>query len=132
MNPDDDIATVRSYYEAYVKGDKRLLESLLSDDFRFTSPMDNDLDRATYVRVCWPNNRHIHGYDHVHVVAQDGVVFVTYEGRGDRDRRFRNTEVATVRDGKICRIEVYFGWSIPHPLPRGAHEERAPARTLHP
>ena len=28
--------------------------------------------------------------------------------------RFRNTEIITLRNGKITEVEVYFGWSIPH------------------
>ena len=40
--------------------------------------------------------------------------FVTYEGRATSGKRFRNTEVLTIRDGIIIEAEVYFGWSIPH------------------
>ena len=50
-------------------------------------------------------------------------VFVTYEGQG-KQTRFRNTEVLTLRDGKIAEIEVYFGWSVPHEVPPSEH--RAP------
>jgi hypothetical protein len=28
-------------------------------------------------------------------------------------RRFRNTEILTVRNGQLVEAEVYFGWSIP-------------------
>ena len=46
-------------------------------------------------------------------------MFVTYEGEDNTGRRFRNTEILTVRDDKIVEAEVYFGWSIPHGAPRG-------------
>jgi ketosteroid isomerase-like protein len=39
-------------------------------------------------------------------------VFVTYEARRTDGSRFRNTEVLTVRDGKIVEVEVYFGWDL--------------------
>jgi ketosteroid isomerase-like protein len=32
---------------------------------------------------------------------------------------FRNTEILTVRNGKIVDVEVYFGWPIPHEAPLG-------------
>jgi hypothetical protein len=41
-------------------------------------------------------------------------VFVTYEAETTGGRAFRNTEVRTIRDGRIVGIEVYFGWTIPH------------------
>jgi hypothetical protein len=46
-------------------------------------------------------------------------MFVTYEGRSSNGRCFRNTEVITVRDGRIVEVEVHFGWSLPHEAPPG-------------
>ena len=46
-------------------------------------------------------------------------MFVTYEGQGNTGRRFRNTEILTVRDDRIVESEVYFGWSVPHDAPVG-------------
>jgi hypothetical protein len=39
---------------------------------------------------------------------------VTYEGGNTGGNRFRNTEILTVRHGKLVDAEVYFGWSLPH------------------
>jgi ketosteroid isomerase-like protein len=50
-------------------------------------------------------------------------VFVIYEGRSRSGRPFRNTEILTVKDGKIAEVEVYFGWSIPHDAPAGGFIE---------
>jgi hypothetical protein len=41
-------------------------------------------------------------------------VFVTYEGRSTSGKRFRNSEILTVHNGKLIDVEVYFGWAIPH------------------
>jgi hypothetical protein len=35
----------------------------------------------------------------------------------------RNSEVYTVRGGKLVATEVYFGWNVPHEVPRGTHVE---------
>ena len=44
---------------------------------------------------------------------------MTYEGKRSTGKPFRNTEIVTVRNGKIVEVEVYFGWSIPHEAPVG-------------
>lgn len=51
-------------------------------------------------------------------------MFVTYEGQAG-GKRFRNTEILTVRDGKIVEAEVYFGWSLPHKAPPGGFVDQA-------
>ena len=47
---------VRACYAAYETRNRAALEALLGDDFHFTSPMDNRLDREAYLRICWPNS----------------------------------------------------------------------------
>jgi ketosteroid isomerase-like protein len=115
---DDVLATARAVYDAYVKKDRTAIEALIADDFHFTSPLDNRLDRATYFARCWPNSESIEGFDFIHIAPDGDRVFVTYEGRA-ADRRFRNTEVLTVKNGRLTEAEVYFGWTIPHEAPPG-------------
>jgi hypothetical protein len=102
-----------------VTKDRTALEALLADDFHFTSPLDNRLDRETYFRRCWPNSTTIDGFDFVYLVTDADRVLVTYEGRNTDGHRFRNTEILTIRDQHIVDVEVYFGWSIPHTAPLG-------------
>jgi Domain of unknown function (DUF4440) len=49
---------IRIYFKAYEAKDRSALESTLSDDFTFTSPHDDHIDRATYLERCWPNSKH--------------------------------------------------------------------------
>ena len=112
-------AIARAAYEAYVTKDRAAIEELIADDFHFTSPLDNRLDRETYFRRCWPNSKMIEGFDLVNLVTDGDRVFVTYEGRNTDGRRFRNTEILKIRDGRIVDVEVYFGWSVPHRAPQG-------------
>ena len=49
---------IRIYFKAYETKDRSALESTLSDDFTFTSPHDDHIDRATYLERCWPNSKH--------------------------------------------------------------------------
>jgi len=113
------IAIARAAYGAYVAKDRPALEKLIAEDFHFTSPLDNRLDRATYFSRCWPGSAHIERFDFIHLVTDADRVFVTYEGRNKDGRRFRNTEILTIRDQHIIDVEVYFGWSVPHVAPEG-------------
>jgi len=119
MPHDDPAAIARASYMAYVDNDRDTLEQLIASDFRFTSPLDNALDRTAYFDRCWPNAREITGFEFVRVAAVGDTVFVTYVGATRSGKRFRNTEVLTVRDGKIASAEVYFGWNVPHDAPEG-------------
>ena len=117
--PASNAAIAQAAYRAYVTKDRAALEALLADDFHFTSPLDNRLDRDTYFRRCWPNSEVIEDFEFVHVVTDAHRVFVTYEGRNTDGHRFRNTEILTIRDQLIVEVEVYFGWSLPHKAPQG-------------
>jgi ketosteroid isomerase-like protein len=119
--PIDPIAVARATYAAYVNKDRAALEALIADDFRFTSPLDNGIDRASYFAICWPNSAQMESFAFVHLVAHGELVFVTYEGATNDAKKFRNTEVLTVRDGRVHGVEVYFGWSIPHRVAAGEH-----------
>jgi len=113
------VAIARAAYDAYVKKDRAAIEALIADDFHFTSPLDNRLDRETYFRRCWPNSTAIAAFDFINLVSDADRVFVTYEGRNTNGHRFRNTEIVTIRDNHIVNVEVYFGWSLPHKAPPG-------------
>ena len=119
------VAIARAAYEAYVTKDRAALENLIAEDFHFTSPLDNRLDRETYFRRCWPNSKVIEGFDFIHLVTNADRVFVTYEGRNTDGRRFRNTEILTIRNQHIVDVEVYFGWSLPHKAPQGGFVDKA-------
>ena len=113
------LAIARAAYDAYARKDRAALEAIIARDFHFTSPLDNRLDRETYFRRCWPNSETIAGFDFINLVADGDCVFVTYEGRNTNGRRFRNTEILTIRNDQLVDVEVYFGWSLPHRAPQG-------------
>jgi ketosteroid isomerase-like protein len=113
------IEVAKSVFNAYVSKDRAAIEALIPDDFRFTSPLDNGIDRRAYFERCWPNSEHIAGFRFIHLAEAGDQVFVTYEGRSVRGKGFRNTEVLTIRDGKLVSAEVYFGWDVPHELAPG-------------
>ena len=115
----DPIAVVRQCYQAYADSDRAAAEAVIAEDFHFTSPLDNRIDRKTYFARCWPNNAWITGYKFVRLISDGEQVVATYIGRSSRGKSFRNTEVLTVRDGRIVEVEVYFGRSVPHKAAEG-------------
>ena len=120
ITPPTTESLVRACFVAYVTRDREAMEELLADDFHFTSPLDNRIDRATYFEECWPNS--IDGFEIKRLTVDNAHAFVTYEARVGK-ARFRNTELHTVRGNEIVEVEVYFGWSLPHPVKPGTHKD---------
>jgi len=44
------LAVARGCLAAYVSKDRAAIEALIAEDYHFTSPIDNALDRETYFR----------------------------------------------------------------------------------
>lgn len=105
---------VRVCFLAYEVKDRRAIEEILDNDFIFTSPLDNKIDRQTYLDRCWPISKNVHDFKLVNLVESGSQVFVTYISTQDSGKSFRNTEIFEVADGKIKSVEVYFGWDVPH------------------
>ena len=122
-------AIAQASYQAYVDKNRSALEALLADDFHFTSPLDNKLDRKTYFERCWPNSEQLQSFEYVHAVEAADLVVIVYEAVTKAGKRFRNTEIMTIRDGKINDVEVYFGWDIPHRAAEGRFVEATDAGT---
>ena len=103
---------VRKYYAAYESKDRKVVEALLSDDFRFTSPYDDHIDRATYFKKCWPNSADIRAFHIETLFESDSEAMVHYELEPKSGDPFRNTERFRFEGNKIKAIEVFFG-SLP-------------------
>ena len=102
---------VHAYIGAYESENREVAETLLSDDFIFTSPNDDAIDRATYFERCWPNSDIVRD-QHIEKIVVDGdKAFVTYLCSSEGGKSFRNTEFLTFVDGRIASVNVYFGAS---------------------
>jgi len=106
-------AVVRAMFDAYRTQDASACVRLLADDFVFTSPQDDHLDRDTFLERCFPTADRFVRQDLVHVTPASGTdVFVLYEYELRDGGRFRNTELITVRDGRIVETQVFFGGAV--------------------
>jgi ketosteroid isomerase-like protein len=101
---------VRACFAGYLDQDGERLDRLLADDFVFTSPQDDHIDKATWFDRCFPTLDRLASYEVLEVAPTDGDdVFALYEYELDGGGRYRNTEVHTVRDGQIHEVQVFFG-----------------------
>ncbi len=115
MPATDRFQLARDVYEAYVSGDRGVVEELLADDFTFYSPADVGIDRARYFERCWPSSARLAAFEFVRLLEVGDEVVVTYESTRTDGSRFRNTEVLTFDGDKLSKAEVYFGWDLPAP-----------------
>ena len=102
----------RQCYLAYETGDRRLLESLLAEDFVFSSPRDDYIDRATYLARCWPNSDKVRKFTFEYLAEQGSEVVVRYLLELTDGTRFRNMETLRFTGDRLCSADVYFGRTL--------------------
>jgi ketosteroid isomerase-like protein len=100
---------VSSVFDAYRSKDRALIERVLADDFTFTSPYDDAIDKATYFERCWPTSELIKMHDIEIVAEHHDDTIVQYKCALNDGKEFRNVEVWTIVGERIRAINVYFG-----------------------
>jgi ketosteroid isomerase-like protein len=100
---------IRALFAAYLSNDRNAVENRFTDDFRFTSPYDDRIDKATYFERCWRASDWIERHELERIFVEDDEAFVTYQCVTKAGRTFRNTEFLVFSGEKIKRIDVYFG-----------------------
>ena len=100
---------IRNLFAAYRQNDRRAVEAAFTDDFRFTSPYDDEIDKATYFERCWTNSDWIERQDLETIMVEGEAAFVTYRCLTKEGKSFRNTEFFSFAGDRIARIDVYFG-----------------------
>ena len=100
---------IRAIFAAYMSNDRGVVEDALTDDFRFTSPYDDEIDKATYFERCWRNSDWIERHELEKIFVDGNEAFVTYRCVAKGGRNFRNTEFFAFEGGRVKRIDVYFG-----------------------
>ena len=102
----------RQCYRAYETWDRALLERLLAEDFVFSSPRDDSIDRGTYFERCWPNSGNIRNFTFEFIAEQGSEVVVRYLVETNDGSRFRNMETLRFAGDRISAADVYFGRTI--------------------
>ena len=100
---------IRALFAAYLANNRGAIEDLFTDDFRFTSPYDDEIDKATYFARCWKVSDWIERHQLEKIVVEEDAAFVTYQCMAKGGKSFRNTEFFAFEGDRITRIDVYFG-----------------------
>jgi len=111
---------VRRYFATYESKDRNAIEALLSDDFTFSSPLDDHIDKTVYFKRCWPNSQTIRSFRIEKLFEKGNEAFVRYQGERYDGGKFRCTEFFRIEGNKIKEVEVYFASLLTH-----ANEEKA-------
>ncbi|WP_064681924.1 nuclear transport factor 2 family protein [Rhizobium bangladeshense] len=103
---------VRDLYAAYLEDRKDKVGAMLTEDFTFSSPRDDHIDRATYFERCWPKEPFFRDI-HIEFLAVDGdEAVVRYRAEKLDGGSFGNMESLRFRGDKITSVEVYFGRNL--------------------
>jgi ketosteroid isomerase-like protein len=100
---------IRTLFAAYLANDRKAVEAAFTNDFRFTSPYDDEIDKATYFERCWRVPDWIELQTLETIMVEGDAAFVTYRCVAKGGKSFRNTEFFTFAGDRIRRIDVYFG-----------------------
>src|SRR4051794_31484337 len=99
---------IRRYYVAYETKDRQVVEDLLTENFTFTSPLDDRIGRDAYFARCWPNSAGIRAFHIEQLLDRGDEALVLYELELAGGVRFRNVEHVRFADGRIREVTVYF------------------------
>jgi ketosteroid isomerase-like protein len=100
---------IRTIFAAYMSNDRKAVEDALTDDFHFTSPYDDEIDKAAYFARCWRDTDWIERHELERIFVEGDEAFVTYKCTAKGGKSFRNTEFFRFEGDKVKRIDVYFG-----------------------
>ena len=109
MTDAETMTVIRALFAAYLANDRQAVESSFTDDFRFTSPYDDAIDKLTYFERCWRASDWIERHDLERIVVDGDAAFVTYRCVAKDGKSFRNTEFFRFENDKVKSIDVYFG-----------------------
>jgi len=107
------VDTVRASMDAYHSQDIEAATRLLAEDFTFTSPQDDHIDKSAYLERCFPTADRFAASEIVAIVAAgEDSVLLLYEYELRTGERYRNTEYITVRNGQLVETQVFFGGRV--------------------
>jgi ketosteroid isomerase-like protein len=102
---------VKKWYAAWEKRDWGPVDSLLADNFTFTSAAGDDhISKSTFKTRCWETQiDFIKHFDLERVTTSAEDAFVKYLCHTKDGKSFRNVEYLRIKNGKLQSIECYFG-----------------------
>jgi ketosteroid isomerase-like protein len=101
----------RNWYAAWEKKDLSTFNSLLADNFTFSSAAGDDhISKRTFKTQCWDTQiNFIKHFDLERITTGADDAFVKYLCHTTNGKSFRNVEYLRIKNGKLESIECYFG-----------------------
>jgi len=102
---------VRKWYAGWGQKDWGPLDSLLADDFTFSSAAGDDhISKSAFKKQCWETQIDFIGHfdlERVSTGADDAFVKCLCHTKNGKS--FRNVEYLRIKNGQLQSIECYFG-----------------------
>ena len=104
---------VRSAFDAYLAQNIEAATALIAEEFTFTSPQDDHIDKRAFLERCFPTADRLTSQEIVELVDAGGdAVFIMYEYELKTGERHRNVEFTRVVDGQLVETQVFFGGAV--------------------
>jgi len=102
---------IRKWYAAWENKDLSTFDTLLADNFTFTSAAGDDhISKSTFKAQCWDTQVDFIGhFDLERIINGAEDAFVKYLCHTKNGKSFRNVEYLRIKNGKLQSIECYFG-----------------------
>jgi ketosteroid isomerase-like protein len=102
---------VRKWYAAWEQKDWGPVDSLLADNFTFTSAAGDDhISKSAFKAHCWQTQiNFIKKFDLERIATGAEDAFVKYLCHTTNGKSFQNVEYLRIKNGKLQSIECYFG-----------------------
>ena len=102
---------IRKWYAAWEKKDLDTFDSMLADNFTFSSAAGDDhISKSTFKVQCWDTQSgFIEHFDLERIATGPDDAFVKYLCHTKNGKLFRNVEYFRIRNGKLESLECYFG-----------------------
>jgi ketosteroid isomerase-like protein len=102
---------IRKWYAAWQEKDLNTFNTLLADNFTFTSAAGDDhISKSTFKTQCWDTQIDFIGrFDLERITTGAEDAFVKYLCYTKNGKSFRNVEYLRIKNGKLESIECYFG-----------------------
>jgi ketosteroid isomerase-like protein len=109
-------ALIRRYYKGWEIKDWPAFDLLLTDDFTFSSPLDERISKSAFKKGCWDTQvAHIQHFDLEQVAGTGNDAFVLYLCHTTSGKAFRNVEYFELKDGHVASVACYFGGTGGYP-----------------
>jgi ketosteroid isomerase-like protein len=102
---------IRKWYAAWEEKDLGTFNTLLADNFTFSSAAGDDhISKSTFKARCWDTQvDFIKHFDLERITTGAEDAFVRYLCHTKNGKSFRNVEYLRIKNGELESIECYFG-----------------------